>query len=81
MTKNLPQFKRPYQEGEGYIEIGGQKINDLSTDDLRNTIGIITEENFFFTGTLRENIAWNVPNFDEFQATLFAKELELDRDL
>ena len=34
--------------------------------ELRRMIGVITDDNFFFNGTLRENIAWNVEHFDEF---------------
>jgi ABC-type bacteriocin/lantibiotic exporter with double-glycine peptidase domain len=44
-------------------------------------IGVITEDNFFFNGTLKENISWNVHNFDEFQADLFAQELQIEEDL
>jgi len=32
-------------------------------------------------GTVKDNVAWNVPHFDDFQADLFAKELQLDEDL
>jgi ABC-type multidrug transport system fused ATPase/permease subunit len=44
-------------------------------------IGVITEDNFFINGTLRENISWNVHHFDEFQADLFAQELQIEEDL
>ena len=44
-------------------------------------VGVITEDNFFFNGTLKENISWNIPNFDDFQADLFAQELQIEEDL
>lgn len=44
-------------------------------------IGVISEDNFFINGTLKDNIAWNVPHFDEFQADLFAQELQIEEDL
>jgi ABC-type multidrug transport system fused ATPase/permease subunit len=49
--------------------------------ELRQIIGVISEDNFFRNGTLKENVSWSVPNFDEFQADLFAKELQIEEDL
>lgn len=46
--------------------------------ELRELIGIISEDNFFRNGTLKENVSWNVPHFDDFQADLFARELQID---
>jgi len=67
LTRNLPQFRRKPMEVEGSIEIGGKKINEFTTQgnvfsylELRKTIGVITEDNFYFNGTLKENISWNV---------------------
>lgn len=53
-------------------------IDDI---ELRQLIGVISEDNFFRNGTLKENVSWNVPHFDEFQADLFARELQIDEDL
>lgn len=65
------QFRKEWVPNEGSIEIGGRKINNFSTDcnlyrdlELRCMIGVISEDNFFINGTLKDNIAWNVPNFD-----------------
>lgn len=33
-TRNLPQFRRESVDGEGTIEIGGKKINDLTIDGI-----------------------------------------------
>jgi ABC-type bacteriocin/lantibiotic exporter with double-glycine peptidase domain len=76
---------REWKNGEGSIEIGGRKINDFTANcnyssytELRQLIGVISEDNFFRNGSLKENVSWNVPHFDEFQADLFAKELQID---
>ena len=44
-------------------------------------MGVIAEDNFYFTGTLRENISWGVDNFDSARAELLAEELQLEQDL
>lgn len=38
------------------------------------------EENFFFVGTLKENIAWRLPTFDEIEAKRYAHWLKLYKD-
>jgi len=45
----------PYQKGE--ILIDGKNIKDYSLDDIRNNIGIVQQDVFMFTGTIKDNIA------------------------
>lgn len=40
----------------GKISIGGKDINDIPTEILRNSICYITQENFLFSSSLKENI-------------------------
>ena len=47
----------PYQKGE--ILIDGKNIKDYSLDDIRNNIGIVQQDVFMFTGTIKDNIALN----------------------
>lgn len=58
-----------------------QQRYTIDNVELRQLIGVISEDNFFRNGTLKENVSWNVPHFDEFQADLFARELQIDEDL
>lgn len=43
-------------EGEGRITLGGIDLRDIRTESLRKNIGIVTQEPYLFSGTLRENI-------------------------
>lgn len=45
-----------YNVPEGKITIGGMDINDIPTDALRDNICYITQDNFLFSASLKENI-------------------------
>ena len=51
----IPRF---YEISAGAIEIDGHDIRDISRYTLRKNIGIVAQEVFLFTGTIRENIAY-----------------------
>ena len=45
-----------YEVHDGCIYIDGQDINTIKTDTIRNSICYITQDNFLFSTTLKENI-------------------------
>src|SRR5699024_625298 len=51
----IPRF---YDVEEGAITIDGIDIRDMTRRSLRSHIGIVQQDVFLFTGTLRENIAY-----------------------
>lgn len=51
----IPNFY-PLEQGE--IRIDGQNIRDLKFESLRKNIGIVQQDVFLFTGTIKENIAY-----------------------
>ncbi len=51
----IPRF---YDVNEGSITIDGMDIRELTKKSLRSQIGIVQQDVFLFTGTLRENIAY-----------------------
>jgi ABC-type multidrug transport system fused ATPase/permease subunit len=51
----LPRF---YEPTEGLIEIDGTDIKSFQLKQLRNAIGIVSQEVFLFNGTIAENIAY-----------------------
>ena len=52
---------RLYDVNEGAIEIDGVNIKDISQSALRSQIGVVLQETFLFSGTIRENIAYSKP--------------------
>jgi ATP-binding cassette, subfamily B, bacterial len=51
----IPRF---YDVEAGAIAIDGMDIRDMTKESLRANIGIVQQDVFLFTGTLRENIAY-----------------------
>ncbi|MGY0694640.1 ABC transporter ATP-binding protein [Virgibacillus sp. FSP13] len=51
----IPRF---YDVDSGSISIDGIDVRDMTKESLRNQIGIVQQDVFLFTGTLRENIAY-----------------------
>ena len=50
------------QDGRGGICIGGRAIKDIPIEELRRKIGMVLQEPFLYSRTIRENIAASVPN-------------------
>ena len=51
-------ISRIYDIQKGIIRIDGHDIKGVSIESLRQQMGIMTQDNFLFTGTIRENIAY-----------------------
>ncbi len=58
----IPRF---YEYQKGDIKIDGTSIRDFTLDSLRENIGIVSQEVFIFTGTIRENILVGKPDATE----------------
>lgn len=53
---------RLYDVTSGSIQLDGQDIRDLPLTQLRRSIGMMLQESFLFTGTIRDNIAFGKPD-------------------
>ena len=60
----LPRF---YDVTEGAVLIDGTDVRDYSLKSLRNNISMVFQDNFLFTGTIRENIMMGNLNATEEQ--------------
>ena len=54
VTRLLQGLHRGY---EGIIKVDGMDLREIDLDHLRMSIGVVPQENFLFSGTVRENIA------------------------
>lgn len=66
---------RMYDVEHGQLAIGGHDINTIPLKTLRESIGYVPQDNFLFSTTLRNNIAFSNINMDMEkveQATKFA---------
>lgn len=55
----IPRF---YEVSEGAIYFDNVDVRDISFSSLRKTIGIVAQDVFLFTGTIKENIAYGKLN-------------------
>ncbi len=53
---------RLYEAPEGSLLIDGRPVRDYLLSLLRRNIGMVPQETFLFSETLRENLAFGVPN-------------------
>jgi ATP-binding cassette subfamily B protein len=57
-TTIIKLLLRFYDVQSGRICLDGQDIRELTMQDLRSTIGLVSQDVFLFHGTVRENIAY-----------------------
>jgi ABC-type multidrug transport system fused ATPase/permease subunit len=56
---------RLYDPDEGTVSLGGVDLRDLSFDDIRSTVGVVTQDGHLFHDTIRANLAYAAPGADE----------------
>jgi ATP-binding cassette subfamily B protein len=71
----IPRF---YDIQEGAITIDGIDIRDMTKKSLRSHIGIVQQDVFLFTGTIRENIAYGKQNATNEEILAAAKKAHLE---
>ncbi|RSN48264.1 ABC transporter ATP-binding protein [Streptomyces sp. WAC 04229] len=55
----LPRF---YDVSRGAVLVGGHDVRELTLDSLRAAIGLVPEDSFLFSDTVRANIAYGRPD-------------------
>ena len=60
-------LQRLHSDYEGLIKIDGIDVREYDIDHLRRSIGVVLQDNFLFSGTIRENITAAKPDatFDD----------------
>ena len=71
----LPRF---YDVGGGAVRVDSHDVRDLTLESLRTAIGLVLEESFLFSDTVRANIAYGRPDATEEQVVAAAKAAEAD---
>src|SRR6201995_1455282 len=71
----LPRF---YDVSGGSVRVGGHDVRDLTRDSLRASIGLVMEESFLFSDTVRANIAYGRPDASDEQVRAAARAAEAD---
>ncbi|MGQ4713870.1 ABC transporter ATP-binding protein [Streptomyces anulatus] len=60
----VPRF---YDVSHGAVLIGGHDVRELTQASLRSAIGLVPEDSFLFSDTIRANIAYGLPDATQEQ--------------
>ncbi|MEK5255093.1 ABC transporter ATP-binding protein [Paenibacillus sp. FSL F4-0125] len=66
----IPRF---YDISKGSLKMDGQDIQDLTQESLRRAVGMVLQDNFLFSGSVRDNILFGNPNATEEEVLMAAK--------
>ncbi|MET7284421.1 ABC transporter ATP-binding protein [Streptomyces sp. NPDC005573] len=72
----LPRF---YDVAHGAVLIGGHDVRELTLDSLRAAIGLVPEDSFLFSDTIRANIAYGRPDASLEEIRAAARAAQADR--
>ena len=61
-TTIMNLLNRFYDVDSGSIEFDGRDIRDYDLDSLRSHVGIVLQDSVLFSGTIRDNIRFGVPD-------------------
>ncbi len=70
----VPRF---YDATSGAVRIDGRDVRGVTLQSLRSTIGIVQQEVYIFSGTLRENIAYGRPGATDEEVEEAAKRANI----
>jgi ATP-binding cassette subfamily B protein len=62
LVQLLPRF---YEPTHGEIRLDGIDIRNLDVHELRREVGVVFQEPFLFSGTVRENLAYGRPDAND----------------
>ncbi|MFF5535407.1 ABC transporter ATP-binding protein [Streptomyces cinerochromogenes] len=72
----LPRF---YDVTHGAVLVGGHDVRELTLDSLRAAIGLVPEDSFLFSDTVRDNIAYGRPDASQEEIEAAARAAQADR--
>ncbi|MBM7563315.1 ABC transporter ATP-binding protein [Paenibacillus sacheonensis] len=70
-------MSRFYDVSRGALLIDGVDVKDYELEGLRRKIGIVPQETFLFSATIRENIAYGVPEATQEQIEWAASKAQI----
>ncbi|MFE6908167.1 ABC transporter ATP-binding protein [Streptomyces erythrochromogenes] len=71
----MPRF---YDADRGTVRIGGHDVRELTYGSLRGAIGLVPEDSFLFSDTIRANIAYGHPDATDEQIEAAARAAQAD---
>ena len=70
LTSLVPRF---YDVTSGRVTLDGVDVRDVKLNSLRHAIGVISQDPFLFSATVRENIMFGAPSLDDAEVEHIAR--------
>ena len=70
LTSLVPRF---YDVTSGRVTLDGADVRDVKLNSLRHAIGVISQDPFLFSATVRENIMFGAPDLDDAEVVHIAR--------
>ncbi len=70
LTSLVPRF---YDVTSGRVTLDGTDVRDVKLNSLRHAIGVISQDPFLFSATVRENIMFGAPGLDDAEVERIAQ--------
>jgi ATP-binding cassette subfamily B protein len=70
LTSLVPRF---YDVTEGRVTVDGNDVRDIELTALRHAIGVISQDPFLFSASVRENITFGAPDLDDAEVERIAR--------
>jgi ATP-binding cassette subfamily B protein len=70
LTSLVPRF---YDVTSGRVTLDGVDVRDVKLKSLRHAIGVISQDPFLFSATVRENIKFGAPDLDDAEVESVAR--------
>jgi ABC-type multidrug transport system fused ATPase/permease subunit len=70
LTSLVPRF---YDVTSGRVTLDGTDVRDVTLNSLRHAIGVISQDPFLFSATVRENIMFGSPDLDDAEVERIAR--------
>jgi ATP-binding cassette subfamily B protein len=70
IARLIPRF---YDVDDGAVLIDGNDVRDLTMASVRDSVGLVLDDSFLFSGTVRENIAFGRPEASEEEVVAAAQ--------
>ncbi|GHJ37368.1 ABC transporter ATP-binding protein [Streptomyces sp. TS71-3] len=71
----LPRF---YDVNRGAVLVGGHDVRELTLESLRAAIGLVPEDSFLFSDSVRANIAYGRPDATQEEVEAAARAVQAD---
>jgi ABC-type multidrug transport system fused ATPase/permease subunit len=75
LTELIPRY---YEVTGGRVLVDGTDVRDVALNDLRREIGVVSQEPFLFSASVRENIAYGRPSATDAEVWAAARQARAD---